>query len=159
MAQRKWIRLESMKMRAQSLVLLSGLRIPCCRELWCRSQTQLGSQVAVAVAVAVASSCRSHSIPSLWTSKMLRYQPLKQKKKKKDKTRKSNLYLFVRSFGYSTLKCTHYWEQEASEEITDETPKKAQSLPSESLLQENFQTVKTVANLPGIQPPLSGPGN
>ena len=30
--------------------LLSGLRIQCCRELWCRLQTQLGSGMAVAVA-------------------------------------------------------------------------------------------------------------
>ena len=34
----------------QSLPLLSGLRIQCCRELWCMSQTRLGSRVAVAVA-------------------------------------------------------------------------------------------------------------
>ena len=32
--------------------LLNGLRIRHCRELWGRSQTQLGSDVAVAVAVA-----------------------------------------------------------------------------------------------------------
>ena len=31
------------------LALLSGLRIQCCRELWCRSQIQLGSSVALAV--------------------------------------------------------------------------------------------------------------
>uniref|UniRef100_A0A4X1UFB8 Uncharacterized protein n=1 Tax=Sus scrofa TaxID=9823 RepID=A0A4X1UFB8_PIG len=33
----------------RTLALLSGLRIWCCCELWCRSQTRLGSQVAVAV--------------------------------------------------------------------------------------------------------------
>ena len=33
---------------------LHGLGIWCCRELWCRSKTQLGSGVAVAVAVTVA---------------------------------------------------------------------------------------------------------
>ena len=33
-----------------SLALLSGLRIQCCCELWYRSQTRLGSQVAVALA-------------------------------------------------------------------------------------------------------------
>ena len=32
----------------RSLVLLSGLRIQCCCELWCRSQMWLGSRVAVA---------------------------------------------------------------------------------------------------------------
>ena len=31
------------------LASLSGLRIQCCRELWCRSQTRLRSCVAVAV--------------------------------------------------------------------------------------------------------------
>ena len=41
----------------RSLVSLSRLRIPHCCELWCRSQTQLGS--CVAVAVAVAGSCIS----------------------------------------------------------------------------------------------------
>ena len=48
-----------MRLRVQSLALLSGLRIRCCCELWCRSQMWLGSRVAVAVAVAVvqASSC------------------------------------------------------------------------------------------------------
>ena len=35
----------------ESLASLSELGIQCCRELWCRSQRRLGSQVAVAVAV------------------------------------------------------------------------------------------------------------
>ena len=34
----------------RSLASLSGLRIPHCRELWCGSQTWLGSHVAVALA-------------------------------------------------------------------------------------------------------------
>ena len=34
---------------ARSLASLSGLRIQHCPELWCRSQTWLGSRVAVAV--------------------------------------------------------------------------------------------------------------
>ena len=41
--------LVSMRMRVGSLAFLSGLRLRHCRELWCRSQTQLGSGVAVAV--------------------------------------------------------------------------------------------------------------
>ena len=32
-----------------SLASLSGLRIQCCHELWCRLQTWLGSHIAVAV--------------------------------------------------------------------------------------------------------------
>ena len=33
----------------QSLALLGGLRIRCCHELWCGSQTQLGSHISVAL--------------------------------------------------------------------------------------------------------------
>ena len=40
-------------MQVQSLASIAGLRIQCSCELWSRSQTQLGSCVAVAVAVAV----------------------------------------------------------------------------------------------------------
>ena len=36
-------------LQVKSLVLLSGLRIWCCHELWCRLQMQLGSHVAVAL--------------------------------------------------------------------------------------------------------------
>ena len=49
MEQRKWIQLGTMRLRVQSLSSLSGLRIQSCHELWCSSQTQLGSGVAVAV--------------------------------------------------------------------------------------------------------------
>ena len=49
MAQRKRIRLGTMRWRVRSLASLSVLKIPRCRELWCRSQMQLGSHVAVAV--------------------------------------------------------------------------------------------------------------
>ena len=45
----KGIRLVSMRMWVSSPASLSGLRIQRCPELWCRSQTQLGSGVAVAV--------------------------------------------------------------------------------------------------------------
>ena len=41
--------LVSEKMWVRSLALLRGLRISCCRELWCTKQTQLGSGVAVAM--------------------------------------------------------------------------------------------------------------
>ena len=37
-AQQKRIRLGSMRMLIRSLVSLSGLRIQCCRELWCRQR-------------------------------------------------------------------------------------------------------------------------
>ena len=76
-AQRKWIWLGIMKLRVQSLPLLSGLRIQHCCELWCRSQARLGS--GVAVAVVYASSCSSNSAPSLGTSICRRCGPKKQK--------------------------------------------------------------------------------
>ena len=39
-----------MRLQVQSLALFSGLRIRRCHELWCRSQTQLGSHRLAAVA-------------------------------------------------------------------------------------------------------------
>ena len=52
-----------MRTWVQSLALLSGLRIWRCLELWCRSQTQLGS------CIAVAGSCSASSTPGLGTSR------------------------------------------------------------------------------------------
>ena len=49
MTQGKQIELASMRMQVQSLTSLSGLRIWHCLELWCRLQTWLRSDVAVAV--------------------------------------------------------------------------------------------------------------
>ena len=48
-AQGKQIRLGTMRLRVQSLALLSGLEIWYCRELWCGLQRWLRSGVAVAV--------------------------------------------------------------------------------------------------------------
>ena len=45
----KRIQLGTMRLQVQSLASLSGLRIRCCRELWCRLQTRLRSGIAVAV--------------------------------------------------------------------------------------------------------------
>ena len=73
-----------MRMWVWSLASLSGLGIQHCHELWCRSQTQLGSDVAVAEA----GSCRSVLTPSLGTSICQRCGPKKQKKKKKKKKKK-----------------------------------------------------------------------
>ena len=39
MAQQKQIRLGTVRLWVHSLALLSGLRIWCCHELWCRSHT------------------------------------------------------------------------------------------------------------------------
>ena len=54
MAQQKPIRLGTVRLWVLSLALLSGLRIQCCHELWCRLQTWHRSCIAAAVAVAVA---------------------------------------------------------------------------------------------------------
>jgi len=49
----QWLmnRLGTMRLRVQTLDLFSGLRFRRCGELWCRSQTRLGSRVAVAAAL------------------------------------------------------------------------------------------------------------
>ena len=75
-----------MRLRLQSLALLSELRMQRCRELWCRSQMWLGS--GVAVAVAKAGSCSSDLTPSLGTSKCHWWGPKKKKKKKKERKKK-----------------------------------------------------------------------
>ena len=49
MAQQKQIRLGTMRLWVPSLASLNGLGIQCCHKLWCRSQTQLGSGIAVAL--------------------------------------------------------------------------------------------------------------
>ena len=48
--QQKKVQLGTMRLQVQSLASFSGIRIRHCRELWCRSQTWLGSHVAVAAA-------------------------------------------------------------------------------------------------------------
>ena len=58
MAQQKRSRLGTMRLQVQSLASLSGLRIQHCCELWCRSQTRLGS--GAAAAVVWAGSCSSN---------------------------------------------------------------------------------------------------
>ena len=55
----------NLRMQVRSLASFRGLRIRCCHELWCRSQTQFVSYVAVSVAEA-GSYC-SNSTPSLGT--------------------------------------------------------------------------------------------
>ena len=47
MAQRKQSQLGTVRLQVPSLDSLSGLRIQRCRELWCRSQMRLGSDLAL----------------------------------------------------------------------------------------------------------------
>ena len=64
--QQKQIQLVFMRIRVQSLALLSGSGIQPCSKVWCRLQMQLRS--CVAVAVMQASSCSATSTPRLGTS-------------------------------------------------------------------------------------------
>ena len=73
-------RLISTKSWVQSLASLSGLRIRRCCELWCRSQTQLESPIAVAVVKA--SSYSFDATPSLGNSTCCGWSPKKTKDKK-----------------------------------------------------------------------------
>ena len=66
-------------MQVPSLALLSGLRI----QLWCRSQTQLGSHVAVAV-VYVGRQLQLQFYPSLGISICHECSPKKTKKRKRN---------------------------------------------------------------------------
>ena len=88
----QWLtNLRSMRVRVRSLALFSGLRIQSCHELWYRSQTQLGS--CIAVAVAQAGSYSSNSTPSLGSSICWGYG--RKKKKKKDKKKLSFSFSFI----------------------------------------------------------------
>ena len=71
-----------MRTQFQSLASLHGLRIWRCCELWCRSQVQLGSGVAVELC---GTRISSDSTPSLRTSICLGGGPTKTKKKTKTK--------------------------------------------------------------------------
>ena len=82
--EQKRIQLGTMRLQVRSLVLLSGLRIRHCHELWYRSQTRLRSHIALAVEQAGGYS--SDSAPSLGTAICCGSSPIKRKKKKK-KTR------------------------------------------------------------------------
>ena len=75
------IRLVSMRTRVRSLALLSGLRIRCYHELWCRWQTRFGSRVAVAVVLA--SGYSLDYTPGLGTSTCRACSPKKRQKKEK----------------------------------------------------------------------------
>ena len=69
-----------MRMWVWSMASLSGLKLWCCHELWCRLKRQLGPHAAVAVAQA--GSYSSDLTLSLGTSICHRRSPKKKKKKK-----------------------------------------------------------------------------
>ena len=78
-----------MRIWVWSLALLSGLRIQCCGELWCRLtattliQTLAWLRSCIVVAVVQAGSYNSDSNLSLGTSIYHRYSPKKKERKKK----------------------------------------------------------------------------
>ena len=82
MAQQKWIRLWIMRFQVQSLASLSGLRIRCCPELWCRLQTRLRSGVTVALGRPAATALIGHLDwePPYATGAALKRQKDKKKK-------------------------------------------------------------------------------
>ena len=80
-----------MRLQVRSRPLLSGLRIRHCHELWCRSQTQLGSSFAVAVAYS------SDWTPSLGTSICHECDPKKTKDKKGKKETNALIQLLLLS--------------------------------------------------------------
>ena len=72
-----------MRFQVQSLALLSDLRIRHYCELWCRLQTRLGSQVAVALAKAPATALMRLLA---WESPYATGAALKKAKRQKTKT-------------------------------------------------------------------------
>ena len=92
-AQGKLIWLVTTRLHVRSLASLSGLRICRCHELWCRSQTQLKS--CVAMAVAQASGCSSNSTPTSELS-YAAGAALKSKSKKKKK-----IYIYIYKTTYT----------------------------------------------------------
>ena len=93
MAQWKQIQLGTVRWRVRSLALCSGLRIWCCCELWCRSQTQFGSHIAMAVVQA--GSYSSNQTPSLGTSICCGCSPEKTQSQKKKRRRRRRRFLHV----------------------------------------------------------------
>ena len=91
-AQRKQIYLVTMRFQVWPLASLIGLRIWHCPELWCRSQMQLGS----CVAVVQASSCNSNLTSSLGTPICLGVALKKQTNKQKKKQKKKELFIRCR---------------------------------------------------------------
>ena len=90
-------------MQVLSLASLGGLRIQGCHELWCRSQMQLES--GIAVAVAKAGSCSSDYTPSLGTSICHECGHRKDKKKKKERERERDRYI-------QREQCEQAWEED-----------------------------------------------
>ena len=87
-----------MRMQVRSLGSLSGLRIRRCCELWCRLQTRLRSDMAVAVS----GNYSSDSTPSLGISICHGSCP-KKKNKNKNKNQKKAGIIYIRRIANSLI--------------------------------------------------------
>ena len=92
----KWIWLGTMRLCFRSLASLSGLRIWHCCELWYRSQTWLGSRIAVTVVLGL--QCSSDLTPNLGTSICCGCGSKKTRQKKKKKKRTWCEHWFSQNF-------------------------------------------------------------
>ena len=95
MAQQKRIPLRTMRLRVLSLASLSGLKIWRCHELWRRSQTQLGSGVAVALARAATTAPIR---PLAWEPPCATCAALERQKTKKKKKVSLRFHLIWKNF-------------------------------------------------------------
>ena len=101
-AQLKQTQLVSMRMQVQSLASLSGSRIWHCHELWCRSQTWLGSHIAVAVVqLAAAALIRPLAQKLPYAAGTALKKKRRKRKKKVSKWADSQNYLVSFFFNYS----------------------------------------------------------
>ena len=97
----------------RSLASLSGFRIRRCLELWCRSQTQLGSGIDVAVVVAGGYSF--NSTLSLRNSICHECSPKKTKtKNKSSKTKKKKTLQTKMLWAFRGWR-SHIWTEESSD--------------------------------------------
>ena len=76
-----------MRLQVRPLASLTELRIWRCHKLWCRSQTQIGSGIAVAMAKAAVALIR----PLVWKPPYAAGMALKRKKKKKERKKERKM--------------------------------------------------------------------
>ena len=116
-AQRKRIRLGTMRLRVWPLASLRGLRIQRCRELWCRWQTWLGARLAVALAQA--GSYNSNSTHSLGNSICCGCRPEKTTDKKKKYILYDSLIQNFRNYKQSIVRRNRWDEKGAGENFRE----------------------------------------
>ena len=109
-----------MRMWIQSLALLSGLRIQHCRELWCRLQTEIGSQVAVLWLWCWPATTAPFR-PLAWEPPYATGAALKKKRPKKKKQKPVFFIWNLHSFSLLSGRFWQmYWEAEDKRELEKE---------------------------------------